>query len=207
MAKQPKKPSKTVKAAPKKATAKGATSSKPKAAPAKMAPAKAPATAKPKAAAKTKAKTTAKPNTAAKPKSTAKPKTAKPRTTKKAVAPAIASVHPQDGGGGQPANPRITEPLAGSTVTAGANLQVNANTNRPDLNYIIQLTDVTPPPAPPPVPAMPFQLPVTPTGTDFGGTIPGANLAPGRVYQIRVFVAPASGGTPPNLDQTITVNT
>jgi hypothetical protein len=62
----------------------------------------------------------------------------------------------------------------------------------------------TPVPAPIPLPG-PLQFNVTPTGTDFFVIIPGSDLVSGHTYQIRVFVDPASGSTPPNQDQSIDV--
>jgi hypothetical protein len=98
--------------------------------------------------------------------------------------------------GGALAMPQITSPLAGAAVPAGIDLPVRVQTNRGDFGYVLQLTDVTPVGA---RPAVPFPVPA-PSGSPFTVVIPGVNLVAGHAYSIRVFVSPANGLTPPNMD-------
>jgi hypothetical protein len=94
--------------------------------------------------------------------------------------------------GGATATPRITDPLAGATVAAGTNLQVDVSTNRGDLGYIVELLDITPSTTPMPMPAMPVTNVVAgPAGNNFSTTFTGFNLVAGHQYRIRVSVDPA----------------
>lgn len=167
-----------------------------------------------------------KPTAAKKPAKAAKPKagktTAKAKKTPKkptkpttGVKPLLSGGPPSGGGlmmmggGGGDATPQITSPAANANITAGANLQVNVNTNRADLRYILTVSDVTPqppPPAPPLPPVMPVNLNATPTGNDFSFNVAGTTFVAGHNYRLRVFVDPQDGGTPPHSEHVINVN-
>ncbi|QJW92915.1 hypothetical protein [Frigoriglobus tundricola] len=195
MAKAPKKTVSTAPGKPKKAA--------PKAAPAKSP--KATAQVAEKAAKPTKATrstATAKKPTAKKPKpkATAEPKrkAPKPKTAPRATVP-LDSVSFS----GTLADPQITSPAAGASVTAGVNLAVGVTTNRGDLGYVVTLQDLT---TTPPPSVVPFSA-AAPAGTTFTVTIGGSNLVAGRSYNIQVALDPASGATPPNLSDAVTVNT
>ena len=107
------------------------------------------------------------------------------------------------GGGGAEATPRITFPLGGATVAPGMPLGVTGTTNRTDLAHVITIQDITPPPPSPAPIAFPGPNPMI---SPFGVTIPAANLAPGRQYEIVVTLAPAGAGNP-HTDHSITITT
>jgi hypothetical protein len=114
------------------------------------------------------------------------------------------TVEPLRKAAGASATPQIAAPLAGDTVPAGVDLQVDVDTNRGDLGYIVELLDVTPSP----VAALAMQTSVAaPAGNNFSVTFPASRLAPDRQYRLRVFVDPAFGGTPPHQDHVIDINT
>jgi hypothetical protein len=73
---------------------------------------------------------------------------------------------------------------------------VTVETNRGDFGYILQLSDITPGVV---RPGLPLAVPA-PSGSPFTVVIPGGSLVAGHSYRIRVFVSPANGLTPPNMD-------
>jgi hypothetical protein len=118
-----------------------------------------------------------------KPKAAAKPK--------KAEGAGAFSLRLDGGGGGVPAAPNITTPTAGP-VTALIALPVSATTVRGDLDFIIELRDMTAVP-----PAVVFQKSVpTPGANPITGTVPAGTMVASRQFRLRVFVDPAEGQTP-----------
>ncbi len=124
----------------------------------------------------------------------------KKKPKKAAVLTDFLTAASDDAGGGANATPTIDSPLTNSFVPPGVALTVSVSTNRGDLSYKVVFTDQNPPPGA-------ETADVGPSNGSFNVVIPGNKLVANRLYQIRVFVAPASGNTPPHLDHTITVHT
>jgi hypothetical protein len=104
------------------------------------------------------------------------------------------------------AAPQFVQPTSGFFATPGADLRVLVSTLRPDLRYIITVTDVTDPQNP----GAPQQINIpAPIGSGssmlFAADVPGAWLVLGHKYQIRVFVDPADGLTPPHHDAAVDI--
>jgi hypothetical protein len=113
----------------------------------------------------------------------------KPKRVQKQFAMAVAAA------------PVILTPTANSYVLPGVDLFVQCQTNRPDLSYIVTLTDVTVG-APGPLPPPSMRMVPAPSGFNFGVIFPGATLQPNHVYRLRVFAGGGGG-----LDHSITVHT
>jgi hypothetical protein len=102
------------------------------------------------------------------------------------------------------ARPVIMTPSANAEVPAATDLHVVVNVNIASEDYVLELTDVTGSP--------PYPPPYTQTGTPNASSqviadIPGAQLQPNRTYELRVYIDPAFGPTPPNLDHVINITT
>lgn len=187
--------SKPKKAAAKPAKAKAA-KPKPKAKTVKAKPAAPKAAKSKKAAPKAKAKTAKKAAPKAKPKTVKKaaPKTKPKKGAKKTESLAAAG-----------AQPTINSPIQNSSQPSGQNLTVNVGIDTGNIRYRIEFTDVS---GSPPHPA-PFTVD-TAVGArlvPFNATIPGAQIAPGKTYQIKVKVHPDDGATPPNGTDLVTITT
>ncbi len=157
-------------------------------------------TAKPKVAAKKTAAKKAAPKQPAKkaaakkaaPKAAAKKSATKKPTTKKPVAVGLRAPN---------ATPIITSPGDGAAVAANTDLTVTSTTNRTDFAYVVTVTDASNGNV-----VATINVPV-PNASPFTAIVPGAALAPGKTYKIKVKVDPASGATPPNAIDEITVTT
>jgi len=99
-----------------------------------------------------------------------------------------------------PAAPFILTPTANTYVMPGTDLFVQMETNRTDLSYIVELSDIT-------SGLPPVRLNVTPNGSLFAVTFLATHFAAGHLYALRVYVDPASGATPPHMDHTINTHT
>ena len=52
-----------------------------------------------------------------------------------------------------------------------------------------------------------IDVPAPAPSTNFSGVFPGSLLVAERDYEVRVFVNPLDGGTPPNTDDKLFINT
>jgi hypothetical protein len=139
------------------------------------------------------------PKTTTPKKPSAKSRNGKPLAHHAALARALVTDNP-------PAIPLILQPQAGDFVTPGTILRVLMSTNRPDLRYVIQVIDITDPMNPGAPQQMNLPAPLDHFSTRlFAADLPGAWFLQDHKYQIRVFVDPADGNTPPHLDATIDV--
>ena len=104
------------------------------------------------------------------------------------------------------AAPQFVQPPSGFFATPGADLRVIVSTLRPDLRYIIALTDVTDALNPGAPQAINIPAPLA-SGSAmlFAADIPGASLVLGCKYQIRVFVDPLDGASPPHNDAAVDI--
>ena len=117
----------------------------------------------------------------------------KPLTHHAALAAALAADDPS-------ASPVIVQPYAGAYAEPGFNLRIVVSTNRPDLRYIITVTDVTDPLNPGAPQALNIPAPIDHLSTQlFAADLPGAWFVADHRYQIRVSVDPNDGATPPHL--------
>jgi hypothetical protein len=104
------------------------------------------------------------------------------------------------------AAPQFMQPPSGFFATPGADLRVVVSTLRPDLRYIITVTEITDPQNPGAPEQIDIPAPIT-NGSPmlFAAGIPGAWLVLGCRYQIRVFVNPLDGQTPPHHDAAVDI--
>ena len=102
-----------------------------------------------------------------------------------------------------PAAPAIQSPHNGF-VPPATDVTVVVVTNRSDLRYKMRLSDTTAAPA---VVLRTIDIPAPAPFVNFSGVFPGSLFVADRDYEIRVFVNPLDGQTPPHADDKVFLNT